>query len=97
MQKYFLRTCFTCTKARAYQCKSTNTDGPNPTSEREDGDTEGLEVYAVYLLYWFKSTNTDAADIGLRSQVRERGDGDAKRLDVDDLCLLALLVQKYKY
>ncbi len=48
--------------------------------------------YSVYLLYWYKSTNTNAARRGAAARLVER------RCNADlVLSLLALLVQKYKY
>ena len=69
------------------------------------------EVHPGYLLYWYKSTNTDveiadepraAEPSGEEARFREEGDGGTEETERQKiawlvLSLLALLVQKYKY
>ena len=69
------------------------------------------EVHPVYLIYWYKSTNTDAeiADKpraaeprGEEARFREEGDGGTEETERQKiawlvLSLLALLLKKHKY
>ena len=52
--------------------------------------------YSVYLLYWYKNTNTDAQALCCWECVSTLS-GSQRRGEIQVLSLLALLVQKYKY
>jgi hypothetical protein len=71
------------------------------------GNESAGNRYSIYLLYWYKSTNTDAAANSLEltnEEEEELAIVEVKKvvkmpgaLTAQVLSLLALLVQKYKY
>jgi hypothetical protein len=59
-------TCFTSTKVQKYKYCLRSTARRRRT--QAPASAEHVYIYSVYLLYWYKSTNSDAAS--------ERGAGD---------------------
>ena len=64
-----------------------------PSARRRAQRWSGTRRYSLYLLYWYKSTNTDAA----HAQMAFPACAANSVMHVQVLDLLALLVQWYKY
>jgi hypothetical protein len=61
---------------------------------------EGVRRYSVFLLYWFKSTNTDAVrvrSVNMDPNAKTFAAPEYIKIAVLSLLALLLLVQEYKY